>query len=303
MDFLTKLSLTLSILISVVAAHPGPNLHHAADRVHQARQEGPAAFAGIEAPSNPASMASTTVPQTSRRTIQSSSSRPTGPTTYIPVGTSSIGPIPVTIVPVAIATICSPDVQSDLVVSNVSVVSRQSRLGSNSELKLPAAATAMLRLDSTELNNTSGPIPTFTAYNGVGCSTLYTRTSSAICSTVLSGVGSIPVSVTDCGQSITFSTSTGFGSVPTAAGSNNFTEKEESSGERLSYFIAPWYDLADGQVPGTVLVRNCVQEMNEQACDMATESWTVVNQTTSIDVMRSLAFDGPVTGVSVSRSP
>lgn len=135
--------------------------------MHQARQEESTPFAGTEALSNPASMAPTITLQISQRTTQSSGSRPTGSTTYIPVGTSSVGPIPVMNVLVAIATICCPSIQPGFAVANASVVLDPSFLGSNTESKLSAAAIALLRLNSTELNDTLGLIPTFTARNSI----------------------------------------------------------------------------------------------------------------------------------------
>jgi hypothetical protein len=128
---------------------------------------------------------------------------------------------------------------------------------------------------------------------------LYTRTSSAICSTVLSGLGSIPISVTDCGQFITFSTSAGSEPAPTAAIPNHHVEQGALMGERLAYFVAPWYDITAGQVPSNVLAHNCgVGRTFEEVCATKTESWSVVNQTTSIEVTRSIAFERSVTGVS-----
>jgi hypothetical protein len=65
----------------------------------------------------------------------------------------------------------------------------------------------------------------------------------------------------------------------------------------VAYFIAPWYEVVEGNVPTSVLVQNCVQGMGGEACGLATELWSVVNQTSSVAVTRSLAFEGPVTGV------
>jgi hypothetical protein len=304
MAIFIHISLALCLLFSFVAAHPGHNLHHGADHFHQPRQEGGAPFAGIEILSTPGAPIPnvptlTTITRTSRLKVSSSGNRPSGPTTYLTAGGSTIGPFSVTVIPVAIATICSSGLHPALIPSNSSLVWSPTRSDSDAGARLPAAATALLRLDSAEANDTSAPVPTFTGYDGLGCSTLYTRTSSAICATVLSGLGAIPVSVTDCGQSITFSTSTGFGPVPTAAIQNDHPlEQGAPIGERVAHFIAPWYDAVEGNVPTSVLVQNCVQGMEGEACGLATESWSVVNQTSSVAVTQSLAFEGPVTGVS-----
>jgi hypothetical protein len=291
--------MTLSFLIASVAAYPGHNLHHGVDYPHEPRQDGGAPFAGIEMLSTSSLNTLPTLTRTSRLTFEPPLTRPTGPTTYISIGTSSIGPIPVTIIPVALATICSPGSHPTPLALNTSIGSIPSSLDPNNEAKFPAAATEVLRLNFTEVNDSSALIPTFTAYDGFGCSTLYIRTSSAICLTVLSGLGSLPVSVTACSQPITFPTSTVYGPVPTAANSNHSAYQGERTRVRLAYFIAPWYDIADGRLPSFVLVRSCTQKMGAENCDTATESWSVVNQTTSTDMTRSLAFDGTVTGVGV----
>jgi hypothetical protein len=299
MEFFIQVCLALSILFSFAIAHPGRSPHHGADHFHLPRQQSGAPFAGIEPLSTPSELSIPTVTRTSWYTSQSSITRPTGPTTYISVGTSSIGPIPLTIIPVPIATICSSVSQQTFTSTIPLSLSSPTLLYQNIQEKLPAAATALLKLNSTEADDASAPIPTFTAYDSRGCSTLYTRTSSAICSTVLSGLGSLPVSVTDCGQWITFSTSTGCKPGPTATIPNHYAEQRPPTRERLAYFVAPWYDITAGQVPSSVLVHDCgVEGMDGEACDTATESWSVVNQTISIEVTRSVAFEGSVTGVS-----
>lgn len=299
MEFFVHISLAFSLLVSFVAAYPGHSPRHDANHLHQARQDGGAPFAGIEVLTTTSVISLTTV--TTRRpqlTASCSSSRPTGPTTYITAGTRSFGPIPITIIPVPVATICSRDARQTSATLNVPSVTSPILLHLNSEAKLPAAATAILELNSSSVNERPAPVPTFTAFDGSGCSTLYTRKSSAICSTALSGLGSLPISVTDCGQSVTFSTSTGAQRVPTTAISSDPVEQGKPFGERLAYFVAPWYDIAHGQVPERVLVENCVRVVGGEACGKVTESWRVVNQTTSINVTQSIAFEGPVTGVS-----
>jgi hypothetical protein len=299
MGCLIQVYLALSILVSSAIAHPGRSPHHGADHFHQPRQQSGAPFAGIEVLSTPSELSIGTVTRTSWFTSQPSVTRPSGPTTYISVGNSSIGPIPVTIIPVPIATICS-SVLHQTFTSTVPVsLSSSTLLDPNTQEKLPAAATVFLRLNSTEADNASAPVPTFTAYDGRGCSTLYTRTSSALCFTVLSGLGSLPVSVTDCGQLVTFSTSTGCKPGPTATIPTPYAEQGARTGERLAYFVAPWYDITAGQVPSSVLVHDCgVERIDGEACATATESWSVVNRTTSVEVTRSVTFEGTVTGVS-----
>ena len=292
------ISLAFLIPLSLIAAYPGHNLHHDANQFHQPRQDGGAPFAGIEMLSTLNGMNPPTATRTSRMTAQSAVSRPTGHTTYIAVDSSSVGPIPVSIIPQPIATICSSGTYLSSIASNISPVSRPTVVGPDSDPKLPAVATALLRLNSTEADETSAPVPTFTSYDGLGCTTLYTRKSSAICSTFLSGLGSFPIPVTDCAQSVTFSTSSSYGPLPTAVISNDPRGQVEPMEERLAHFIAPWYAVVGGRVPKRVLVRYCVPGLSEQGCGTATESWSVIYQTSSVGVTRSLTFEGVIAGVS-----
>ena len=302
MDFLIRSFLTVSLLVSFAVAHPRRHLQHGLDHLHQRRQDGGAPFAGIEMLPTPAGSdsnppISTTLTRTSQLTSQPSSSRATGPTTYISVGTTSIGPISITIRPVAIATMCPPEARPQTTSIGTSVALSPTLLDAKIAQLLPAEEIALLRLNSTGANETSAVVPTFTAYNGSGCSTLYTRTASALCSTVLAGLGAIPVTVTNCVQSITFSTSTGSGPLPMAA-THSTTSIGGSSGEQLVYFVAPWYAVASGRMPNTVLVKICAPGREKDDCGTATESWNVVNQTSSVDVTSRVAFVGMVTGVS-----
>lgn len=314
MELFVHILLACSVLVSVIAANPGHELHHGADHIHQPRQEGGAPFAGIESLSYSVNLDSNTptfptVTQTKRSTTQSSGSirSTTGPTTYLPLETGSIGPFPVTQFAVAIATICSSGVSpisnatnSSASIGNTSAALSVGLYDAKMVSELPAAATTLLRLNSSETHNTSASTPTFTAFDSQGCSRLYTMTSSAICATLLKGVGALPVRVTDCEQSVTFSTSTGCGPAPTAVGLNSTTAQGASAREHLAYFVAPWHELTDGRVPSRVVVQNCVQgiEEEEEACGTVTESWRVVNQTSLLTIIGTLAFQGPVTGVS-----
>lgn len=306
MESLVHLSLAFAILISFVAAHPGHNLHRGPDHSLEARQYGGVPFAGIQVLSTSSEIGlttatRTTVTQTSRLITQSLGARTSGPTTYISAGTRSLGPVPVTIIAVPIATICALDVRQTSPVLDIPPIWSPPVFYPNGQPKLPAVATDFLGLNATRASVTAAPVPTFTAYEGSGCSTLYTRKYFAICSTVLSGLGALPVSVTDCEQSVTFSTSTWEVPVPTSATSYDIRAEVQPTRRRLTYFIAPWYDIADGQLPSTVVALDCVQGVGDKACSKATESWVAVKQTTSIDLTRSLDFDGSVTGVS-SRS-
>lgn len=118
--------------------------------------------------SSPSRMTLTTFTRTSRSIAQVPTSRLARPTTYHAVGTRSIGPIPVTVIPVPIATICSSSMRPASALSNASVFLSPTVLDPHTESKLPAAAIALLRLNATEANNTFDPFATFAAYDGLG---------------------------------------------------------------------------------------------------------------------------------------
>jgi hypothetical protein len=285
MDFNFRWFLTISVLLSIAAAHPGRHVHHVhhgADHSHQRRQDGGAPFVGIEMLSTPGGSDSSTPiliidTRTSRLTSQ---------------------PISITVSPVAIATICPPGARPNTTSTpNTSAALSPNLPEAKTARLLPAEESTLLRLNFAGANETLAVVPTFTGYDGSGCSTLYTRTSSAVCSTVLTGLGAILVSITDCLQSITFSTSTGYEPLPTAA-TNKPPDIGEIKGKQLTYFAAPWYEIANGRVPNSVLVKICAAGMGGDGCGTATEWWSVVNQTSSVDVTSSLAFEGMVTGVS-----
>jgi hypothetical protein len=127
MDFLIRARVLFSILLPFVIAHPGPNFHRGADHSYQPSQDGGVPFTGLEMLSTPGGSGHNTpslatITRTSRVTKQSQGSRPTGPTIYISAGTSSTGPIPISVILVAVATMCPLGVHpTSAIVSNTSV--------------------------------------------------------------------------------------------------------------------------------------------------------------------------------------
>ena len=89
----------------------------------------------------------------------------------------------------------------------------------------------------------------------VSCSTL--TTDSATCNTVLTGMGQLPISVTDCDEWVTFSSDVGCAAAATATA---------TAADDVTYYLAPWQTIAAGAVPTRVRVENCQGAPPEQNC-------------------------------------
>jgi hypothetical protein len=126
-----------------------------------------------------------------------------------------------------------------------------------------------------------------------GCQTLFTPTTTAICSTVLPIGGQVPISVTDCGQWVTFSSSPVCGGATVAAPSG--------TAETTAYFLAPWYEIALGAVPATVQVQTCSAfgHSTSSNCVTASESWSVRTVTVPSTLVQTAKFSGGAVGVSL----
>lgn len=129
-----------------------------------------------------------------------------------------------------------------------------------------------------------------------GCQTLFTPTTTAICSTVLPIGGQLPISVTDCGQWVTFSSSPVCGGATVAAPSG--------AAETTAYFLAPWYEIALGAVPATVQVQTCSAfgHSTSSNCVTASESWSVRTVTMPSTLVQTAKFSGGAVGVSLYSS-
>lgn len=146
------------------------------------------------------------------------------------------------------------------------------------------------------LANTTSPTPTARlddpnariVLGDNGCQTLFSSTATAVCNTMISVGGQLPISVTDCGQWVTFSSSPICGPTPTGRG------------DATAYFLAPWLDIAGGAIPAEVQVRTC---NGSSGCITGSESWTVDTKTASSTVVQVASFVGGAVGVSFSRQP
>jgi hypothetical protein len=126
-----------------------------------------------------------------------------------------------------------------------------------------------------------------------GCQTLFTPMTTAICSTVLSIGGQLPIKVTDCGQWVTFSSSPVCGGLGGAA-----PTAPSGSAEAVAYFLAPWYEIASGAVPAQVQVQSCSSASGTSNCVTGSESWSVSTTTEQSAVVLTAHFHGGAVGVS-----
>lgn len=152
-----------------------------------------------------------------------------------------------------------------------------------------------------------------------GCQTLYSALTTQICSTVITRGGQVPISVTDCSQWVTFSSSnSNAASVrevwnfldtaevtltdmpaaptsPTGGGlvSETTTPAAESAtrGLGIAFYAAPWYEIASGLVPGLVQVASCMDH-TENNCSISSESWRVSMSTSTSTSTWTLQYAG-----------
>ena len=122
-----------------------------------------------------------------------------------------------------------------------------------------------------------------------GCQTFFTPITTAICSTVLSIGGQVPISVTDCGEWVTFSSSPDCGAAGTPA-----------PAEAMVYFLAPWYEIASGAVPAKVQVQTCSTAVPNvsDSCMISSESWSMSTKAIPHTAVQTARFVGGAVGVS-----
>jgi hypothetical protein len=205
-----------------------------------------------------------------------------------------------------------------------------------SAIPVPINATVLLSngsyttFSSQSLSRPASPLSTSTSITPApdariilgtnGCQILYSALTTQICSTVITRGGQVPISVTDCSQWVTFSSSSATvaltcncanipaTNVPTAPTS---PERQIVSGELVSetitpaadsgisaglglgitFYAAPWYEIAGGLVPGLVQVANCPDNSGNN-CSTASESWSVSTSTSTTTSTRTLQYAG-----------
>jgi len=154
-------------------------------------------------------------------------------------------------------------------------------IAAQSHLIIPLNATTLLANGSTTtfLSQTTSTVTLVSAtaspiavqhpaariiFGDNGCQTLYSITTTALCSTTVSIGGHLPIPVTDCSQLVTFSTST-VANAPSACTTGSQLAGLGLGGETV-YFAAPWYEIAARRVPKSVEVVNCVSGMEGMSC-------------------------------------
>ncbi|MCJ1362011.1 hypothetical protein MMC16_001113 [Acarospora aff. strigata] len=117
------------------------------------------------------------------------------------------------------------------------------------------------------------------------CTTFYSATTTAICSTILTGGGQL-LTVTDCTQDVTFSTDHGYNlSTTTMLAPESVIRKGTIASyptmestylvPTTTYYQAPWQDVADG-IPTHVQAKICSGvDAGNQDCTSVMESWSV----------------------------
>jgi hypothetical protein len=120
-----------------------------------------------------------------------------------------------------------------------------------------------------------------------GCSTLYSPTATATCSTILQGMGQAPINVTGCSQWVTFSTERECAAV---AGTLSSAETAPRT-----YYLAPWQAIAAGSVPSNVVAKVCDGGDEDETGDYCV--WSLTQSTRTVNVVRTVVYTGPVDGV------
>lgn len=131
-----------------------------------------------------------------------------------------------------------------------------------------------------------------------GCMTIYSPTTTAICSTTLRFAGQPDVTISSCGQWIPFSTRTNECSIP-------ITNQADPSAmtERNTIYAAHWYDLAQNGVPGLVMAQACDSTDNDfhsNTCQTHTEVWRMTTTTSQTTTTSIASFSGVSTNFSNS---
>jgi hypothetical protein len=301
----------LSISFSTSVAHPrhdGRNHEHK----HAPRQ---GAFAGIQMISSSSGPSSTDllppdviVPGSAINAapIPAPMTDSSSKTTNAMLANTTTRAFPIRVIQIPVATICPASHWTPLPAPYTT-----STISATSLTQSTSSAHALLNSTSPSTNatdyipipaNTSIVAPTVTLADPSariilgdnGCQTLFTPITTAICSTVLSIGGQLPIRVTDCGQWVTFSSS------PVCDGPGGAaTTALASSSESVAYFLAPWYEIASGAVPAEVQVQTCSSASETSNCATGSESWSISTTTVQSAMVQTAHVHGGAVGVSL----
>jgi hypothetical protein len=251
---------------------------------------------------------------------------------------------PITVIQIPIYTIC-PDTPgyinatSTLPLNATALYGNSTATGNTtaylpqivSAIPLPVNATALLPDGSyTTLLSQSLPSPAILSVTQApalnariilgtnGCQTLYSASTTQMCSTVIARGGQLPVTVSNCSQLVTFSSSstnaTPLGncpstlvcpSAPTSPASQTISGMPihetvspalaagggRNAGLGIAFFAAPWQEIAAGVVPGLVQVANCADESGNN-CSTSSERWSVSTATSTATTTRTVRYAG-----------
>lgn len=150
-----------------------------------------------------------------------------------------------------------------------------------------AALTNETAISPAADDSANAAVEAHESVGAVSCRTLTTTTE--VCSTVLTGMGQLPISVTACDEWVVFSTDTGSGAAATPAAA--------AAGD-TTYYLAPWQTILAGAVPSQVRVENCQGTLPEQNCTAGTEVWSITEIAREAIKTTTVSFQGTVTGVS-----
>ncbi|MCJ1308198.1 hypothetical protein MMC25_001851 [Agyrium rufum] len=119
------------------------------------------------------------------------------------------------------------------------------------------------------------------------CSTYYSPTITAICATILTPLGGIPIPVTACDQEIAFSTGLGLYLAPGSPSSTLLP----------TTYSAPWDSVVTGVPLAPVLAVYCPDGV-ENACETETQSWYTEMVETLVTATSTLSLSTIVSGPS-----
>ena len=152
-----------------------------------------------------------------------------------------------------------------------------------------------------------------------GCQTLYTTSTTKLCSTIITRGGQVPIAVSDCSQWVTFSSSTvgapdatcSYPNIPATPVIDPATLTSRASqtpdaifasqavtpafisstsagiGPGLAFFVAPWHEIAAGIIPSLVQVVDC-PDNSRDSCTISSESWSVSTSTSTTVSTRTI---------------
>jgi hypothetical protein len=177
-------------------------------------------------------------------------------------------------------------------------VTQQSQLVTSYVPQITVCALPPLAFVSGTFSNPASSGPPYLNYSvstppGLGeCLTTYSPTVTPVCYTVLNGIAS-RVTVSDCTQSITFSSDVYFSldsSEPTPTALCLATQAPQIR-PVTTYYVAPWDELTSGETPEHVQVNVCATHANDTTvCVDFIENWStttvmsVASSTTHVDI-------------------